>query len=134
MLDVSLQGLGFCRCVCANIGLENISSPSVKRPNRQSLAFTGTSVGVTFASSQAKTHSSGAMYEKVLLLRGDYFEEPLTVNLYLALGGKRLVGNTAKFLESGVLGEVPFTDQKRRPRKQRRHKSVVLTMVNCGKT
>jgi hypothetical protein len=82
MLDVSLQGLGFCRCVCANIGLENISSPSVKRPNRQSLALTGTSVGVTFAS-QAKTHSSGAMYEKVLLLRGDYFEEPLTVNLYI---------------------------------------------------
>ena len=39
----------------------------------------------------------------------------------------------AKWTYCGVLGEVPVTDQKRRPGKLRRHKSVILMVVNGGK-
>ena len=42
-------------------------------------------------------------------------------------------GRGSQVLGSGVLGEVPVTDRKRRPGKLRRHKNVILMAVNGGK-
>src|SRR5271157_1356559 len=67
MLDLFLQGSGFCRCVCAMIGLENNTNPSNNTADRKSLAFTKPSLGATLAL-QAKPHLSGTIYEEVVLL------------------------------------------------------------------
>jgi hypothetical protein len=51
--------------------------------------------------------------------------------VYLKLKSQELLPGQVPIC--GVLREVPVTDQKRRPGKLRRHKNVILMMVNGGK-